>query len=395
VFFTGPRDTGTVGMIYLLVKALLSSNWRLIRHLEFLRVFTFITFQAPVAVAVSFFFVLLTGRSTIAWLKKHHIGDDPNFDQVDVNKIMAPKRGTPTMGGLLIIASIAATTLLLADLRNFYVQMALICLIWLGGVGGADDWLKATASRRTNSRQGLTTLEKLLFQVGLAVVLSWFTYWHGQWVISARELTVPFFKFVHPTLGLLPFVIIGTVVMTGASNAVNLTDGLDGLAAGTMAIVAFTLMVFALIVGTAPLATYLLLPHIEASGQMAVLAGATMGACLGFLWFNCYPAQVFMGDTGSLALGGLIGYIAIVIRQELILLIVGGIFVAEALSVMLQVSYFKYSRKRFGKGRRILLMAPLHHHLQRKGWTETQVVVRFWLLTAMLAALALATIKLR
>jgi phospho-N-acetylmuramoyl-pentapeptide-transferase len=176
---------------------------------------------------------------------------------------------------------------------------------------------------------------------------------------------------------------------------VNLTDGLDGLAAGTMAIVAFTLMVFALIVGTAPLATYLLLPHIEASGQMAVLAGATMGACLGFLWFNCYPAQVFMGDTGSLALGGLIGYIAIVIRQELILLIVGGIFVAEALSVILQVGYFKYSRKRFGMGRRILLMAPLHHHLQRKGWTETQVVVRFWLLTAMLAALALATIKLR
>jgi phospho-N-acetylmuramoyl-pentapeptide-transferase len=382
-------------MIYLLVKALLSSNWRLIHHLEFLRVFTFITFQAPVAVAVSFFTVLLTGRSTIAWLYKHHIGDDPNFDQAEVNKIMAPKRGTPTMGGLLIIASIAATTLLLADLRNFYVQMALICLIWLGGVGGADDWLKATAGRRANSRQGMTTLEKLLFQVGLAVVLSLFTYWHGQWVTPARELAVPFFKSVHPTLGLLPFVLIGTLVMTGASNAVNLTDGLDGLAAGTMAIVAFTLMVFALIVGTAPLATYLLLPHIEASGQMAVLAGATMGACLGFLWFNCYPAQVFMGDTGSLALGGLIGYIAIVIRQELILLIVGGIFVAEALSVILQVGYFKYSRKRFGMGRRILLMAPLHHHLQRKGWTETQVVVRFWLLTAMLAALALATIKLR
>jgi phospho-N-acetylmuramoyl-pentapeptide-transferase len=208
-------------------------------------------------------------------------------------------------------------------------------------------------------------------------------------------LTVPFFKFVHPTLGLVPFVIIGTLVMTGSSNAVNLTDGLDGLAAGTMAITSFTLMVFALIVGTAPLASYLLLPHIEASGQMAVLAGATMGACLGFLWFNCSPAQVFMGDTGSLALGGLIGYIAIVIRQELILLIVGGIFVAEALSVVLQVGYFKYSRRRYGAGRRILLMAPLHHHLQRKGWTETQVVVRFWLLSAMLAALALATIKLR
>ena len=183
--------------------------------------------------------------------------------------------------------------------------------------------------------------------------------------------------------------------MTGSSNAVNLTDGLDGLAAGCMAIVGFCFCILALIIGTSSWASELLLTYVQASDQMAVLAGAMAGACLGFLWFNCNPASVFMGDTGSLALGGLIGYIAIVIRQELVLFIVGGIFVVEAISVMLQVSYFKYTRKRFGEGRRIFLMSPLHHHFQRKGWTETQVVVRFWLIGAMLAALALATVKLR
>jgi phospho-N-acetylmuramoyl-pentapeptide-transferase len=399
-------------MIYLLVKAFLANGWLAAAHVEFLRVFNYVTFQTPVAVAISFLVVLLSGPRTIAWLKRQKIGDAPNFDQPEVDKIMANKSGTPTMGGILIIASIAVTTLLLADLSNFYVQMALVCLIWLGAVGGVDDWLKLTSAKRaarissnpaarissnpaSHSRQGLTSIEKLLFQIGLAVVLSWFTYRHGQWVIAARQLTVPFFKGIHPTLPLIPFILIGTLVMTGASNAVNLTDGLDGLASGVMAIVAFTMTIFAIIVGTEPIANFLLIPHIEASGQMAVLAGATLGACLGFLWFNCNPAQVFMGDTGSLALGGLIGYIAIVIRQELILLIVGGIFAVEAVSVMIQVSYFKYSRRMYGKGRRIFLIAPLHHHFQRKGWTETQVVVRFWLLTALLAALSLATIKLR
>jgi phospho-N-acetylmuramoyl-pentapeptide-transferase len=188
---------------------------------------------------------------------------------------------------------------------------------------------------------------------------------------------------------------IAAIVMTGTSNAVNLTDGLDGLASGCMALVGFTFLVLAILVGTPQLASFLQLPSIEAGGQMAVFAGAILGSCLGFLWYNCNPAKVFMGDTGSLALGGLIAYIAIVIRHELTLVIAGGIFVFEALSVLLQVSYFKYTRKRFGEGRRIFLMAPAHHHFQRKGWTETQVVVRFWLIGAMLAAMALATVKLR
>ena len=196
-------------------------------------------------------------------------------------------------------------------------------------------------------------------------------------------------------LGLASFMLIGTVVLVGSSNAVNLTDGLDGLAAGCMAIASFVFLVLALIVGDLATASQLFMPAFPDAAQMAVVTGAMLGACLGFLWFNCNPARVFMGDTGSLALGGLIGYISIVIRQELVLFIVGGIFVAEAVSVILQVGYFKYTKRRFGEGRRIFLMSPLHHHFQRKGWTETQVVVRFWLVGAMLAAMALATVKLR
>ena len=191
------------------------------------------------------------------------------------------------------------------------------------------------------------------------------------------------------------FILNSTEVMTGSINSVNLTDGLDGLAAGCMAIVSFTFCILSLIIGNWKWSMELFLPYAQATDQMAVLAGAMAGACLGFLWFNCNPASVFMGDTGSLALGGLIGYIAIVVRQELLLFLVGGIFVIEAISVMLQVSYFKYTRIRFGEGRRIFLMSPIHHHFQRKGWTESQVVVRFWLIGAMLAAMALATVKLR
>ncbi|MGC4031686.1 MAG: phospho-N-acetylmuramoyl-pentapeptide-transferase [Tepidisphaeraceae bacterium] len=191
------------------------------------------------------------------------------------------------------------------------------------------------------------------------------------------------------------YLAFGTIVIVGASNAVNLTDGLDGLAAGCMTLTAFAFLVLALIVGDAKLSQALLFHHLPAAGQMAVVAGAILGACMGFLWFNCNPARVFMGDTGSLALGGLIGYVALVIRQEVMLLLIGGVFAAEAVSVMIQVYYFKYTRIRFGEGRRVFLMAPLHHHFQKKGWTETQVVVRFWLISAMLAALSLATIKLR
>jgi phospho-N-acetylmuramoyl-pentapeptide-transferase len=280
--------------------------------------------------------------------------------------------------------------------------MALICLVWLGGVGAVDDWLKLTSNARAStSRQGLTAQEKLLFQIGLAIVLSVFTY---RYSIDPASHTFffPFFKGVNLVLPIGAFVAIGALVLTGSSNAVNLTDGLDGLAAGCMAIASFAFVVLALIAGSEEfsiggrsLPEYLYLPYIPASGQMAVLAGAMLGACLGFLWFNCTPAAVFMGDTGSLALGGLLGYIAIVIRQELLLLIIGGIFAAEAMSVLIQVSYFKYTRRKYGEGRRVFLMSPLHHHFQKKNWSEGQVVVRFWLVGAMLAMMALATVKIR
>jgi len=380
-------------MIFLLVEHFL--KWLETHGLGFLRVFTFPTFQVVAAILTSFVLCVSVGPRLIEWLRRQKIGDSPEFDQAELNKMMEGKKGTPTMGGVLIICAIALTTLFLGNLRNFYVDMALVCLVWLGAVGATDDWLKLTAAWRTGSRQGLTTLEKLMFQIGLGVILAYFTFYYGVNTPETHTLFFPFAKKWGIHLGLGAFIVAATVVMTGSSNAVNLTDGLDGLAAGCMAICSFTFCVLALIVGTLSWSSQLLLPFIPAADQMAVIAGAMMGACLGFLWFNCNPARVFMGDTGSLALGGLIGYIAIVIRQELVLFLVGGIFVIEALSVILQVSYFKYSRRRFGEGRRIFLMSPLHHHFQRKGWTETQVVVRFWLVGAMLAAMALATVKLR
>ena len=379
-------------MMYLLVHRLLLSGWLESHHLKFLRVFIAAEFQAPAAVVVSFIISIALGPRVIEWLRKQKIGD---ANQTDIHADNAAKRGTPTMGGVLIVAAIVCTTLLLANLENFYVLMALVCTVWLAGVGAVDDWLKLTVGRRAGSRQGLTTREKLLFQLALGVLLSIFTYRYGSRIDPASNLYVPFFKNASVHLSLWAYVLIGTLVMAGSSNAVNLTDGLDGLASGCMAIVSFTFLIFSLIVGNHYVAAFLLMPEVEPAGQMAVLAGAMAGACLGFLWFNCNPARVFMGDTGSLAMGGLIGYIAIVIRHELVLVFVGGIFVAEAVSVMLQVGYFKYSRRKFGEGRRIFLMAPLHHHFQKKGWGENQVVARFWLITVMLAAMAIATIKLR
>jgi phospho-N-acetylmuramoyl-pentapeptide-transferase len=363
--------------------------------LGFLRVFTFAEFQALAAVLISFVFVLLLGPRVIRFLALKKIGDRPDFDQADINAIMNSKAGTPTMGGVLIIASIFLTTVLLADLSNFYVLMAMLTLLWLGGVGMVDDWLKLTRKPGSPSRQGLSGWEKLLFQIGLALVLCYFTWHYGKNIPEVTRLYFPFFKNAYLPLGIVAFSLIGVFVLVGASNAVNLTDGLDGLATGCMCITSFAFLVLSLIVGLKAVADFLLLPHIVAADQMAVIAGAMLGSCMGFLWYNCNPARVFMGDTGSLALGGLIGYIAIVTRQELMLGLIGGIFVAEALSVMIQVGYFKYTRRRYGTGVRIFLMSPLHHHFQKKGWGETQVVVRFWIVNALLAALALATLKLR
>ncbi|MFN3165432.1 MAG: phospho-N-acetylmuramoyl-pentapeptide-transferase [Phycisphaeraceae bacterium] len=387
---------------------------------SFLRIFTYVEFRAVLAMILSFVLVVTLGKKVIRWLMAQKIGDNPEFFNKDINELMKSKANTPTMGGIIIVGAITVVTLLLADIsrqHGFYVWMGLICLVGMAGIGMADDWLKLTTARRKpGSRDGLRSWEKLVFQLGLATLLGIFVYHHGvskfqgmdNFELMSRSLNLPGLKtwvfdarqgdwVPSPSLIILPgavFVGLAVIFMAGTSNAVNLTDGMDGLAGGITVIVSFAFMVLCLIAGYERgqfiLAQYLLVPHIPFADELAILAGAMAGACLGFLWFNCHPAQVFMGDTGSLALGGTLGYLATVIRQELLLLIIGGVFFFEMLSVILQVGSFKLRG-----GKRIFKCAPVHHHFHMTGWTEQQVVVRFWLITALLAAVALSTIKLR
>ncbi|MBU0717137.1 MAG: phospho-N-acetylmuramoyl-pentapeptide-transferase [Planctomycetes bacterium] len=359
-------------------------------------------FRGTCAALFCFLVTLLFLPRVIRRLIKWKLGDRPEFDHASLNELTRDKSNVPTMGGVMILGSVTLATLLLADLSCFYVRMALVCVFWLGILGAVDDWLKLTAGRRAKSRDGLKTYEKLLFQVGLGVVLGYYVYSYGQSnyalvstlveptaVPAYKVLSVPFYK-TGLELGALAFMVVTVIVMTATSNAVNLTDGMDGLAAGCVAVCALVFVVLAYIVGTEELARKLLFPHVPQSGELVVLCGAVLGACLGFLWYNCHPARVFMGDTGSLPLGGLIGFVAVVTRQELMLLIAGGVFVIEAISVVAQVGYFKWTR-----GRRLLRCAPIHHHFHLGGWSEPQTVVRFWLVAAWFAGFALATIKLR
>ncbi len=359
-------------------------------------------FRGTCAALFCFVLVLLLLPRVIRRLIKWKLGDRPEFDHAPLNELTREKSNVPTMGGVMILGSIALAILLLTDLTNFYVQMGLVCLVWLGVLGAVDDWLKLTAARRSRSRDGLKMYEKLLFQLGLGVVLGYYVYKYGNSnfaVLSSlvepgeveayRILIVPFYK-TGLQLGTLTFMVVTVLVMTGTSNAVNLTDGMDGLASGCVAMCALVFLILTFIVATPATADKLLFPHVPKSGELVVFCGAILGACLGFLWYNCHPARVFMGDTGSLPLGGLIGYVAVVTRQELMLLIAGGVFVIEALSVMAQVGYFKWTG-----GRRLLRCAPLHHHFHLGGWSEPQTVVRFWLVAAMFAGLALASTKLR
>jgi phospho-N-acetylmuramoyl-pentapeptide-transferase len=362
-------------------------------------------FRATLAVVVAFGIVWMLGPWAIRTLTRMKIGDRPEFDHKALNEATRNKTNTPTMGGALIAVAIAGTVLLLADLTNFYIMMGLFCLVWLSVLGGVDDWLKLTADRRVGTRDGLRMWEKLVFQVALGVLLALFVYRCGDALLADARwgedldapaaafynmLILPFTKHTL-TLPTWAFALIAIVVIAGTSNAVNLTDGMDGLASGCMVLTAFAFTVFAVVVGSYDLATPLLFPHIRGAAELAVLCGAVVGACLGFLWYNAYPAQVFMGDTGSLPLGGLMGYVAIVTRLEIMLLIVGGVFVIEAASVVIQVLVFKAS----GRRRRVFRCSPLHHHYHLGGLNETQVVMRFWLLAALFAAFALLTIKLR
>ena len=359
-------------------------------------------FRGACAALFCFVLVVLFLPRVIRQLLKWKLGDQPEFDHASLNELTRDKNNVATMGGLMILAAIAAAMLLLADLENFYVRMSLVCLIWLGVLGGVDDWLKLTSKRRATSRDGLKMHEKLLFQVGLGLLLGYFIFKHGQSnfailsplvesgsVPAFKILSVPFYK-TGLQLSTFMFMMVTVLVMTGTSNAVNLTDGMDGLASGCVAMCALVFAILAYVIGTEDLAAKLLLPHVPKSGELVILCGAILGSCLGFLWYNCHPARVFMGDTGSLPLGGLIGFVAVVTRQELMLLIAGGVFVIEAISVMIQVGFFKWT-----SGRRIFRCAPIHHHFHLGGWSESQTVVRFWLVSAMFAFLALATIKLR
>jgi phospho-N-acetylmuramoyl-pentapeptide-transferase len=360
-------------------------------------------FRATIALLLSFALVWLLAPRVIRTLVKLKIGDRPEFDHAALNAAMQSKQNTPTMGGVLIVFAILVSVVLLANLQNFYVRMSFVCLLWLAVLGGFDDWLKLTASRRAGTRDGLRMWEKLVFQIALGALLAIFIFKTGEriaeqeryldpskeWSPYWNVLSVPFYK-PGIALAVPAFALITVLVVAGTSNAVNLTDGMDGLASGCIVLTALAFMVLAYVVGTPELARRLLVFHISGAGELSVLCGAIVGACLGFLWYNGYPAQVFMGDTGSLPLGGLIGYVAIVTRQELMLLIVGGVFVIEAVSVLLQIVYYKSTG-----GKRFFRCAPLHHHFHLGGWTETQVVMRFWLLAALFAAFGLATLKLR
>ncbi|MDI1245431.1 MAG: phospho-N-acetylmuramoyl-pentapeptide-transferase [Rhodoferax sp.] len=378
-------------------------------ELGFLRVFQYQTFRAVMAALTALLMGLAAGPWVIRRLTELKIGQPIRGYGMDTHQV---KSGTPTMGGVLILLCITLSTLLWFDWSNRFVWIVLLVTLGFGAIGWSDDWRKVV----NKDPEGMPSREKYLWQslIGLLAALYlvfsisentnyrvlelFFTWVQSGFDLSLPPkagLMVPFFKEISYPLGVLGFVLLTYLVIVGSSNAVNLTDGLDGLAIMPVVMVGACLGVFAYVTGNSVFARYLLLPHIPGAGELMVFCSAMAGAGLAFLWFNTHPAQVFMGDVGALALGAALGTIAVIVRQEIVLAIMGGIFVAEALSVMLQVTYFKYTKKRFGQGRRILKMAPLHHHFEKSGWKETQVVVRFWIITMLLCLVGLSTLKLR
>ncbi|MCK4914333.1 MAG: phospho-N-acetylmuramoyl-pentapeptide-transferase [Planctomycetes bacterium] len=355
-----------------------------------------VMFRSLVAALVSFAIAILFGPAIIRWLMRKKIGDQPQFHHTALNELTKEKINTPTMGGLIIILAALSATLLFAKLNNPFVQKAIVLVIWFGVLGSVDDWLKLTSHIRHRSRDGLKPWEKLIFQIGGAVLISSFLYADFANIADGKLFWLPFYKHGIPLAGWL-FVLIAIFYISATSNAVNLTDGMDGLAAGCVGMVSVVLAILCYVASermtsTSPVtwASYLLLPAIPQAGELGIFYSAIVGAVLGFLWYNSHPAQVFMGDTGALPLGAAMGYGALVTRNEILLLVIGGVFVMELLSVILQVGYFKYTG-----GKRIFKCAPIHHHFHLSGWSEPQVVVRFWLLAAVFAAIAMATLKIR
>ncbi|WP_392560492.1 phospho-N-acetylmuramoyl-pentapeptide-transferase [Orbus mooreae] len=352
----------------------------LVKYVTFFNVFSYVTVRSILALLTALIISLLLGQKVIDWLQKLQIGQVIRNDGPESH---LSKKGTPTMGGTLILASITISVLLWADLKNPYVWIALFVLIGYGIVGFVDDYLKVV---RKNT-DGLIARWKYFWQSVIALIVAFGLYIYGK-DTAVTSLVIPFFKDVMPQLGLF-FILLTYFVVVGAGNAVNLTDGLDGLAIVPTIMVAAGFALVAWATGTVSFAQHLHIPYIRYSGELMIVCMAIVGAGLGFLWFNTYPAMVFMGDVGSLALGGVLGIIAVLLRQEFLLLIMGGIFVVETLSVILQVGSFKL------RGKRIFRMAPIHHHYELKGWPEPRVIVRFWIISLMLVLIGLVTLKLR
>ncbi len=396
--------------------------------------FQYVTFRTAMAVFTSLLISMVFGKRIISYLRKLQVGE--TVRDLGLEGQMQ-KQGTPTMGGLIILAAIIIPTLLFAKLHNTYIWLMLISTVWLGAIGFADDYIKVFKK----DKKGLAGKFKIVGQVGIGIIAGAILYFNGevtikhkafdaagqevtqqvvaedgcistepQWIeTNVTKTTIPFVKnnefdyrwlldWAGDTAGQyawLVYILVVIVVVTAVSNGANMTDGLDGLAGGTSAIIGLTLAIFAYVSSNLIFADYLNIMYVPMSEELVIYMGAFIGACIGFLWYNSYPAQVFMGDTGSLAIGGIIAIFALAIKKELLIPIFCGVFLVENMSVMLQVGYFKYTKKKFGEGRRIFLMAPLHHHFQKKGLHESKIVSRFWIIGVMLAVLSIITLKLR
>jgi len=388
---------------------LVLARWLSDSHIRAFGVVEYLTLRAVLACATALLIGWVAGPWVIRKLTELKIGQAVRSYGPATH---LQKHGTPTMGGVLILISVAVSTLLWADWTNRFVWVVLLVTFGFGWIGWADDYKKVVrrdpegmSSRRKFALQALVGLFAALYLSFAVSAPATTDLWplFRDWVLSGfgmplptrADLIVPFFKSVSYPLGVFGFMALTWFVIVGSSNAVNLTDGLDGLAIMPTVMVGSALGIFAYVVGRVDYSQYLLFPYIPGAGELLVLCAAIAGAGLAFLWFNAYPAQVFMGDVGALALGGALGTIAVVVRQEIVLFIMGGVFVVETLSVMMQVLYFKYTKRRYGQGRRILRMAPLHHHFEVGGWKETQVVVRFWIISMMLVLIGLASLKIR
>jgi phospho-N-acetylmuramoyl-pentapeptide-transferase len=393
-------------------------------HMPGAGVFQYTTFRAGLSVIVSLLIAQFFGGRLIRVLQKKQVGETiRELGLAGQNE----KKGTPTMGGLIILLAILVPVLLFARLRNIYIILMLLSTVWLGLIGFLDDYIKVFRK----NKEGLSGRFKVLGQIGLGLTVGWVLYYSNE--VTVREYLLPngqysaidatkVWKDVHLTLTTVPFmknnelnygdffsnaqlvfkdfygllyIPLVIVIITAVSNGANITDGLDGLAAGTSAIIGLTLAIFAFVSGNALLADYLDVMFIPDSGELVIFCTAFVGACIGFLWYNSYPAQVFMGDTGSLALGGIIAVLALIVRKELLIPVLCGVFLIENLSVIVQVSWFKYTKRKYGEGRRLLRMSPLHHHYQKLGYHESKIVSRFWIVGIMLAVITLVTLKLR